>query len=517
MHSNKEGSLVLGAYCFPKWYLNRSREDSHSERMAYSYNSDSSGQLFGLSGLLLKVHQGFSQSYSTTSLIDRKGQEVCWTESCSEAFVSLKDKLTSAPVLVYPEIGKVFVLDWDTSDVAIEGVLLQMKDDKEHFIAYDSKSLTKAERRYCVTRRELFAIVYFVKHFKQYLYDVKFLVRTDHGSLCWLFNFKEPEGQVARWIETLSTYQFEVQHHPGKQHSNADALSRIPCKQCGRVDHRDIQTVLVKENTREIEAEPEQSSWITGWTFNFLREEQLKDSTISKILQMKQTSEQRPPWNDISAEGQSVKTYWFLWKQLHIKSGVLYKLRESEKPGKSVWQLVLPLSLRKEVLGQLHDHITAGHFGQHTTVAKVRQRFYWHGLMEYVHDWCHQFDSCATIKLTKKPRAPLQQFPVGCPLERVAMDILGPLPRSHNGNKYILVVADCFTKWTEAYAIPNQEATTIVKTLVVKFICRYGAPMQILTDQGRQFESLLFTEICTLLDIDKTRTGSFHPQTNDLV
>ena len=98
-----------------------------------------------------------------------------------------------------------------------------MKDDKEHVIAYGSKCLTKAERRYCVTRHQFFAIVYFVKHFKQYLYGVKFLVRTD---------------QVAQWIETLSTYQFEVQHRPGRQHSNADVLSRIPCKQCGRIDHK---------------------------------------------------------------------------------------------------------------------------------------------------------------------------------------------------------------------------------------------------------------------------------------
>ena len=462
----------------------------------------------GLAAYYQRFIKDFAKVAAPLHQLTEKGKKFVWTKSCSEAFASLKDKLTSAPVLAYPEMGKVFILDCDASDVAIGGVLSQMEDDKEHVIAYGSKCLTKAERRYCVTRRELFAIVHFVKHFKQYLYGVKFLVRTDHGSLRWLFNFKEPEGQVARWIETLSTYQFEVQHRPGKQHSNADALSRIPCKQCGRIDHRDIQTVLVKENTRQIEAEPEQSSWITGWTFDFLREEQLKDPAISKILQMKEASEQKPPWSDISAEGRSVKTYWFLWKQLHIKSGVLYKLWEIEKPGKGVWQLVL---------GQLHDHITVGHLGQHRTLAKVRQRFYWHGLKEYVHDWCNQCDSCATIKLTKKPRAPLQQFPVGCPLERVAMDILGPLPRSHSENKYILVVVDCFTKWTEAYAIPNQEATTIAKTLVVEFICRYGAPMQILTDQGRQFESLLFTEICTLLDIDKTRTSSFHPQTNGLV
>ena len=212
-----------------------------------------------------------------------------------------------------------------------------------------------------------------------------------------------------------------------------------------------MQAIRVDGNTRQVEAEPEECSWLAGWTLDFLRKEQLNDMVISKILKLKETSENRPPWNEISQEGQSVKTYWFLWKQLHLKSGVLYKLWEDEKPGRGVWQLVLPKSLRKEILIHLHDHITAGHLGQHRTLAKVRQRFYWHGLKEDVQNWCNQCDSCATIKVTKKPRALLQQFPVGCPLERVAMDILGPLPRSHSGNKYILVIADCFTKWTEAY------------------------------------------------------------------
>ena len=88
--------------------------------------------------------------------------------------------------------------------------------------------MSKPERRYSVTRKELLAIVHFVKYFRHYLYGRPFLLRTDHGSLRWLFNFKEPGGQVARWIETLSSYDFEIQHRPGKQHGNADALSRKP-------------------------------------------------------------------------------------------------------------------------------------------------------------------------------------------------------------------------------------------------------------------------------------------------
>ena len=129
---------------------------------------------------------------------------------------------------------------------------------------------------------------------------MKFLIRTDHGSLRWLFNFKEPEGQVARWIETLSTFQLDIQLRPGKQHRNANALTRIPCKQCGR--NETVACVAVKGNTWKVEAEPESASWISGWTAEFIREEQMKDPIIGKILRMKETSNDRIEWKDISGE-----------------------------------------------------------------------------------------------------------------------------------------------------------------------------------------------------------------------
>ena len=102
-------------------------------------------------------------------------------------------------------------------------------------------------------------------------------------------------------------------------------------------------------------------------------------------------------------------------------------------------------------------------------------------------------------------------------MERIAMDILGPLPITPRGNKYILVVSDYFTKWTECYAIPNQEAVTVANKLVNEFISRFGVPRQLHTDQGTNFESGIMKEICRILDIDKTRTTPFHPQSDGQV
>lgn len=109
-----------------------------------------------------------------------------------------------------------------------------MVDGKEKVVAYASRTLTKCERKYCETRKELLTLVYIVKYFRHYLYGRHFVVRTDRSSLRWLMKFKDAEGQVSRWIEMLSSYQMTIEHSQGRSHGNAD--SRIPCRQCGLTD-----------------------------------------------------------------------------------------------------------------------------------------------------------------------------------------------------------------------------------------------------------------------------------------
>ena len=111
----------------------------------------------------------------------------------------------------------------------------------------------------------------------------------------------------------------------------------------------------------------------------------------------------------------------------------------------------------------------------------------------------------------------MRQYNVGSPMDRIAIDILGPLPVTEAGNKYILIAADYFTKWVEAFSLPNQEARTIADVLVKEFVCRFGVPLSIHSDQGRNFESALFTEICHLMGIKKTRTTPYHPQSDGMV
>ena len=152
------------------------------------------------------------------------------------------------------------------------------------------------------------------------------------------------------------------------------------------------------------------------------------------------------------------------------------------------------------------------------TLACMQERFYWPGYHDDVRDWCSHCASCAARKNpTPMPRAPLRSVKTGYPMQLVAMDILGPFPESESGNRYILVVADYFTRWTEAYPIPDQEASTVAKKLTDEFFFRFSPPEQLHSDQGRNFESAVIADMCKRLAIKKSRTAAYHPQSDGLV
>mgnify|MGYP001546096517 CR=1 FL=1 len=166
--------------------------------------------------------------------ICKKGVKFNWTAECQTAFETLKEKLMTAPILSYPLPGLPYIVDTDASQFCVGAVLSQVQDGKERVIAYLSKSLNKAEQNYCVSRKELYAVVVALKKFHPYLYGQEVTLRTDNSAVSWMRSLKNPTGQTARWLEILETYNLKVQHRKGAKHSNADALSRRPCISCKR-------------------------------------------------------------------------------------------------------------------------------------------------------------------------------------------------------------------------------------------------------------------------------------------
>lgn len=158
----------------------------------------------------------------------QKKTKFVWAQEQQCAFDCLKQTLINPECLKFPSPDGTFLLDTDASNHSIGAVLYQINNGKEEVISYASHALLKEQRKYCTTRKELLAVVKFCRHFRHYLLGKPFLIRTDHHSLTWLMRFRHIEGQLARWLEELSSYDFQIKHRSGSSHVNADALSRIP-------------------------------------------------------------------------------------------------------------------------------------------------------------------------------------------------------------------------------------------------------------------------------------------------
>ncbi|GFY18289.1 retrovirus-related Pol polyprotein from transposon 412 [Trichonephila clavipes] len=439
----------------------------------------------GLCTYYRKFVKGFSNIARPLHKLTESKQKFQWTKECEDSFLQLKEALTSSPILIYPQPDKPFILDTDASNESVGAVLSQEIDGQERVVAYWSKCLSKPERNYCVTRKELLAIVKAIEHFHHYLYGQKFLLRTDHASLTWLMNFRNTEGQVARWIQRLNEYYFDIRHRKGSSHGNADALSRRPCpencRHCSRVETK--YDYAIRQITTSTATPPD------PWSDEKVREDQMADPDIKPLIEFMESSSNKPSWQDISAYSPTTKQYWALWNSLHLRNGVLYRKFESEDGKTFRWQLVLPRSRIPEVLKELHGSPTGGHFGVMKTLHRVRERFCWGKVRADVEQWCKSCDACSARKGPKiRRRGKLHRYNVGAPFERIAFDILGPLPR-----------------------------TASAEAVVQHWISRYGVPLQLHSDQGRNFVSAVLKGVCELLGIDKTKTTPLHPQSDGMV
>ncbi|XP_038066604.1 uncharacterized protein LOC119736660 [Patiria miniata] len=366
----------------------------------------------GLASYYRRFVPSFAELARPLHRLTEKGNAFVWSNECQVAFDALKLRLISSPVLAYSSATGEFILDTDASDYGIGAVLSQRQDGTEKVIAYASRALTKSERNYCVTRKELLALVFFVKHFRPYLYGQRFKLRTDHGALRWLFGFKEPVGQVARWLQVLAEYDFQIEHRPGRRHGNADAMSRMPCRQCewvpGEVtDHDEVKSdcptteVLLpskpgmepsandqqtdmpqsKEGssspTRELSirlavARVVEPNWLQSMTTQTLRKQQLQDRSLGMIIRWIESKEPKPKWTEVSPESAELKSMWGAWDQLCLREGALHKKWEDDTGDEVRYRLVVPRKLQKEVLQQLHNSPTGGHLGAKKLYEKAK-------------------------------------------------------------------------------------------------------------------------------------------------
>ena len=476
----------------------------------------------GLCSYYRRFVQGFAKIARPLHKLTEKGADFLWTPECQEAFLSLREALGTPPILAFPSMDGAFILDTDASNEGIGSVLSQVQDGVERVIGYFSRALSPEERKYCVTRKELLAVLKSVENFHHYLYGRHFTIRTDHGSLRWLLNFKRAEGQMARWLQDLYTYDFEIQHRPGHQHSNADALSRRPCTDCRHCERQEAKEQMPDEGCpghriramTSSDMGTQEGAWVHEWTVNQISEWQDKDVILCKVKSWMSLGK-KPPWKEIRSAGASIRIYWSSYERLELVDGVIYY----NQPGcQKQKRLVAPGVIRDQIFKYLHCNRTAGHMGIKRTIASVRQRFWWPGLKKDVTRWCQHCDTCQ--RHNRRPgsgRADLRQDPVGSPMERIAFDILSFPEETGHGNKCVLVISDYFTKWCEAIPLPDHQAETVAHELVTRIFLQFGTPRIIHSDQAPEFMSDLMQELFRLLEITQTRTCPYRPQSDGLV
>ena len=454
----------------------------------------------GFAGICAPLHQ-----------LTGKHAHFDWTMECEAAFEALKEALTSAPVLAMATDDDSFVLDVDASDRCIGAVLSQVQGGEERVVAYGSRVLSRTERNYCCTRRELLAVVFFVRYFKAYLLGKKFLIRTDHAALTWLRKTPEPIGQQARWVEILEEYDFNIQHRPGRAHGNADALSRIPCRQCGWGKEEEGTGVEARAIHFDVAADTPDSPWSP----TRIAEETLKDPILAEVLRWKQKQVTAPTPEEIAGTGREVKVYLSQWDRIHVRTGCLYRAWWSAEGVVESWQLIPPVSRRREIMEIAHAGFGGGHEGVKKSKGKVQKTAWWVDWTRDVEVYCRGCEPCARyFRGTPGHQGTMQHSPVGLPWEKLAIDITGPFPRSKSGYMYMFTVLDCFSKYAFAFPVRNHEGPTLARILIDRVFAEFGIPRQLLSDLGPELQGTLMTEVCRVLEIDKLRSTGYRPQTN---
>lgn len=338
-------------------------------------------------------------------------------------------------------------------------VLSQEFEDGERAIRYYSVKFTPQQQNYSASERECLAVLSAIEKFRPYIEGVNFTVVTDHSALKWLMTMKDPKGRLARWAIRLQAYDMTIVHKPGRHMHLPDALSRA-------VHLVDIQ--------------PESTN----------------DKWYNKMVQAVTEREH--------------DTY-------KLENGLLYRrLNFTPYSGERLWVVCVPEESREKVLHEQHDDYS--HQGVWKVHHRVKTMYYWPGMFETIYQHIKNCETCRLIKPSNENRTtPIGKYrDPGMVGRQLSIDLVGLLPMSKMGNRHLFVVLDCYSRFV--FVKPLRHATTgvVISFLTGEVFLRNGCPEIIISDNGKQFTSAAFSEMCAKFHIKHSRTPVAHPKANQV-
>ena len=415
-------------------------------------------RFLGFANYYRRFVKNYSMIVNPLTRLTSPKEPYVWSEETERAFSEIKTALTTAPVLVHPDINKPFIVEVDASDVGIGAVLSQRVDKggARHPCAFFSRKLSPAERNYAVGDKELLAMHAALSEWRHWLEGARhpFIVWTDHKNLQSIRSVKRVSARQARWAGFFARFSFTISYFPGSMNTVADALSRCA-------------SVSSAPKGRDVPVLP--------------------DSMIVGAVEWEVVDEVRRA----------------------LKNCVAPNDAPSDK-------LFVPEQLRSRVLQWGHSSRLACHPGVSKTSSFIKRSFWWPGMTRDIYSFVSACPTCSRGKSShSKPDGLLQPLPVpDRPWACIAIDFISGLPTSHN-KTVILTIVDRFSKQVHLVPLSKLPSAMVTARLLIQHVVRlHGLPKEILSDRGPQFISAIWHTVWKELGVKAQLTSGYHPQSN---
>ena len=400
-----------------------------------------------------------------------------WTTTHDTHFQQSKDVLAAATCLAHPSHSAETRINTDASDTAVGAVLQQYIDGVWTPISFFSRKLHPAEAKYSAFDKELLAMYLAVKKFRYFIEGRPFALLTDHKPLTFAFRSVSDRWspRQQRHLAFVSEFTTNVQHVRGVDNVVADALSRVVLE-----DDKPVAVVSALDGV-----------WSNVVDYTTMSTQQSADAVIQQLVTDQKTSLRLIK---CAIPGTTAQ----LW--VDVSTG-------RPRP-------LVPAVLTKTIFDANHQ---LSHAGSRAMRRMICDRFVWPGMSKDIRQWARSCLSCQRAKIATHVSAPIAPLPIpSSRFESVHIDLVGPLPPSQ-GFSYLLTIVDRFTRWPEAIPLADMTALTCARAFLLHWVARFGSPVTITSDRGRQFVSDLWKKTASLLGTTTNATTAYHPQSNGMV
>src|SRR5882724_2399410 len=451
--------------------------------------------------------------YRLSSEIEYPGTVVTMNAAALDAFEQVKEAVIGL-VLHMPNLNGQFSVQTDASGYGLGAVLLTLVGDKLTPVCFQSRNLTAPEMNYTVTEQECLAVVWACEKFRPFIECTYFEVITDHKALTWLTNLKDPKGRLARWVFRLTGFNFEIKYRPGSLNYVPDMLSRNPVQ---KDDSKFLPGLFAVEMEEEIQLS--KFPLFENLTRLAIIEAQKSDEFLTHVREYMKDPKAIPTEGGkrdlatIMAASQDA---------FELEDGLLVRYCNPFKElafldDYNYERIMIPESLKEQVMRRMHDDPISGHLGADSTYQKIHVRFYWPKMYTEVGKYCQSCHACQVSRYeNQKPMGLMRPRNKALPWETISVDLIGPLPLTFKlKNRYAIVFVDLFSGWPEVFPLTDkQNCAEGCAESALKVFCQWGFPTRILSDSGPQFASKLWCEVMKLLKIRAVFTAPYQPQGN---